>query len=229
MDENRIAFLRNCSLLAKLPDDALVVLATRTVDTNYAANQQIFAQGDEGDELLMVKDGRVKITATSLDGKEIIINTIEAGGVFGEMALIDSEPRSASAVTALASQILRLHRRDLIPVLESHPGLSLSVMRELSQKLRKTTAQYEDLMFLSVAGRLARRLAAIAKTQSSGEDGTLDLKLEMTQEEIGQMVGASREHVNKVLHSWKDEGLLEIQGRQIRVFDIEEIMTRCET
>lgn len=228
MEKNRIAFLRNCSLLAKLPDDALAILAARTVDTRYAANQQIFAQGDDGDELLMVAEGRVKITSVSLGGKEIIINTIDAGGVFGELALIDSEPRSASAMTARASQILRLHRRDLIPVLQQHPDLALSIMRELSQKLRKTTAQYEDLMFLSVSGRLARRLAAMAKTQSGIVGGTLDLKLEMTQEEIGQMIGATREHVNKVLHSWKDEGLLEIQGRQIRIFDIDEIIERCE-
>lgn len=197
-------------------------------ESQYAANQQIFAQGDDGDEMLMVISGLIKITATSLDGKEIIINTIEPGGVFGELALIDSEPRSASAVAARASQILRLHWRDLIPVLEDHPGLSLSIMRELSQKLRKTTIQYEELMFLSVAGRLARRLGAIAKDQSGAEGGTLDLRLEITQEEIGQMVGATREHVNKVLHRWKGEGLIEMQGRQIRIHDINQILAQSE-
>ena len=170
----------------------------------------------------------MKITAASLDGKEVIINTIEAGGVFGEMALIDSEPRSASAVTARASTILRLHRRDLIPVLQQHPDLALSIMRELSQKLRKTTALYEELMFLSVAGRLARRLAAIARSQTGAEGGALELRLEMTQEEIGQMIGATREHVNKVLHSWIDQGLMEMQGRHIRIPDIEAILARCE-
>ena len=211
-----------------LPDDALAALAARTVMTKYAVNQQIFAQGDDGDEMLVVVDGRVKITSASLDGKEIIINTINAGGVFGELSLIDSEPRSASAVTARASQILRLHRRDLMPVLEKHPDLALSVMRELSRKLRNTTAQYEELMFLSVAGRLARRLDAIAKSQAGAETGAVDLRLEVAQEEIGQMIGATREHVNKVLHSWQDRGLLEIRGRQIRIFDIEEIIAQCK-
>ena len=228
MDENRIVFLKKCSLLRGLPDEALAALAARTVVTNYAVNQQIFAQGDEGDEMLVVIEGRVKINATSPDGKEIIVNTINAGDIFGELSLIDSEPRSASAVANRASLILRLRRRDLIPVLEKHPDLALSIMRELSRKLRNTTAQYEELVFLSVAGRLARRLAAIAESQADTKSGTVDLILEMTQEEIGQMIGATRERVNQVLHRWQNDGLMEIHGRQIRIFDVEEIIAQCE-
>lgn len=228
MDEDRIVFLRKCSLLSGLPDRALATLAARTVVTAYAANHQIVTQGDDGDEMLVVIDGLVKIISTSQAGREIILNTIGSGGVFGELALIDNEPRSASAVTVRKSRLLRLHRRDLIPVLEQHPDLALSIMRELSRKLRNTTAQCEELIFNSVATRLARRLVAMPGNRAAGEHAPVDLMLDMTQEDIARTIGATREHVNKVLHSWQSDGLMEVRGRRIRILDFEKIAAQCD-
>lgn len=128
---------------------------------SYRKGQIIFAQGTQGHEMMVIARGAIKITTVSETGKEAILNYLKEGQVFGELALVDGKPRSASAVAAEPSEILVLKQRDMIPVMKDHAELSLAIMQELARKLRKTTADYEDLVFLDVAARLARYLTRI--------------------------------------------------------------------
>lgn len=203
--------LRDTSLLLsglELPDlQGLLALAIRSP---VKARSIVCRKGDAGHELFIVLSGKLKVCTRSSDGKEAILGLIEAGEAFGEMALLDGRARSADVVAVQDSELLVLHRGDFLPFLETRPKACMGLLTALSQRLRKMDALVEDLRFLDLKGRLAKTLHQLAQEHGrTVAGGGIRIDFKISQEELGSLVGATRENVNKLIRAWVDEGVLE--------------------
>src|SRR5919202_3448947 len=151
----RRALAGNEVLGALEPAEAEALVARGRV-ARYEAAEAIFRQGDPGDSMMIVLSGRVRISNTVPGGKEAIINFIDPGRLFGEIALLDGKPRSADATADVRSELLVLHRRELIPFLQAHPAVTIRLVALLCERLRRATAMMEDVMFLNTGQRIAK-------------------------------------------------------------------------
>jgi len=171
-------------------------------------------EDDPGDALFVVARGQVKVVLVGEDGREVILAVLGAGDCFGELALIDDEPRSAHVIAMDDAQLLVLRRDDFHQALEAHPRIALGLLRTLSRRLRRADDQIGSLVMLDVYGRVARVLLELAGT--STEDS---LVRRVTHATLAQMIGSSRETVSRTLRELADRGLIEVTPRGIRVTD----------
>jgi CRP/FNR family cyclic AMP-dependent transcriptional regulator len=200
------------------PTEREALLAYARVE-HYRAGQTIFLKGSPGRGMLAVLRGRVRISASSPDGREIVLNTIDQGEVFGEIALLDGKERSADAVAIVECDLLAIERRDFVPFLENHAGLALRLIAVLCERLRRTTQQVEDVLFLDLPSRLAKKLLDLAATRAQRTPSGLRFEAKLSQREIGTMIGLSRESVNKQLAQWQQEGIVAVEKGVITIAD----------
>lgn len=178
-----------------------------------AAGQTVFLKGSPGHGMMAVLEGQVRISAPSRDGKEIVLNTIHPGEVFGEIALLDGRDRTADATALSDCEILVLERRDVLPFLEQNPKVCLQLLEVLCDRLRRTTEQVEDILFLPLPSRLAKALLRLVREPP----GATELKV--SQRELGAMVGGTRESVNKCLNEWQRKGIIALRALTIVIVD----------
>lgn len=152
---------------------------------------------------------------------------INPGEVFGEVALLDGKPRSADAIAITACELLVIDRRDFIPFLEARPALCIRLLGVLCERLRRTSEQVQDLLFLDVRIRLAKALLHLAAMQSDGGGGR-DISIEISQRELGNLVGSSRESINKQMREWQTAGLLRVRGGRLVISDLAELRRLSE-
>jgi CRP/FNR family transcriptional regulator, cyclic AMP receptor protein len=162
----------------------------------YSGGREIFAKGSPGQSMMAVLRGSVKISSLSPDGKEIVFNNVRPGEVFGEIAMLDGEERTAIATAMEDCELLVLNRRDFMPLLEKHADLCMILLRILCQRLRQTSEQVEDVLFRHLEARIAKTLVHLAHS-TNRKDPPIDLH--MTQRDLANNVGGSRESVNKHL------------------------------
>jgi CRP/FNR family transcriptional regulator, cyclic AMP receptor protein len=208
--------LKKHMLFSQLGDDELGEILARARIEQYAAGQEIFAKGSPGQSTMAVLRGSVKMTTLSPEGREIVFNTMEAGEIFGEIALLDRGERSADAIALTDCELLVLYRRDFLPFLRRHPDICIMLLEVLSQRLRHTSEQVEDVSFVTLASRIARLLLRLARS----EDGTGQPAVHVTQQELAHMVGGARETVNRQLQAWQRAGLIEVHKGSIAICDI---------
>jgi CRP/FNR family transcriptional regulator, cyclic AMP receptor protein len=200
----------NSLLLSGLEPSDLNDLLALAVHRPVKARRLVCRKGDPGHELFIVLSGKLKVCTTSGDGKEAILGLIESSEVFGEMALIDGQVRSANVTAVEDSRLLVIHRKDFLPFLEAHPKACMGLLMALSQRLRKMDALVEDLRFLDLKARLAKTLHRLAQEYGrTMAGGGIRIDFRISQEELGSLVGATRENVNKLIRAWVDEGVLE--------------------
>jgi len=211
--------LRRNELLGQLePDEMDEFLSLARVQL-FAANQTIFQKSDPGDCLYAVVSGRVGITTESEGGKAILLNMMKPGDVLGEIALLDGKPRTANAVALEATELLRIDRSDFMPFLERHPGIAIRLMGVLCDRLRWTSDIIEDTIFLDIPHRLAKRLVTLGAQYGRSTERGLLIDVRLSQENLGQMLGSTRESINKGLKLLEQKGLIETSGGYIRVVD----------
>ena len=160
----------------------------------------IFAKGEPGQSMFAVCSGTVKISVPSLEGKDAVFNFINEGGLFGEIALLDGHPRTADAIAITKCQLMMIDRRDFLPLIRSYPELATKIIDVLCMRLRHTSEQVEDIVFLDLPGRLAKALLRLA---GDCDTSTKSQKIAITQREIGEVIGMSRESTNKQLRDWQ--------------------------
>lgn len=213
------AVLSQHFLLRSLSPEELGQLAQLAVPMRYEPDQTIFQRGDAGDSLMAVVRGRVKICSQSVEGKELILNIIKPGELFGEIALLDGEPRTADAVALERCELLVLSRVSFLPFVERNPGVALRMMAVLCRRLRKTSAQFEDCLFLEVPARLARALLNLAEAFGQPAKQGVHIDLKLSQQQLGSIVGVTRESVNKHLGEWQRQGWVELRAGYLTIRD----------
>lgn len=197
-------------LLEHLESAELDALIAYSTTERYRANETIFNKGDPGNSLMIVVTGRIKISAFSAEGKEMVLAVLGKGEILGEMAILEDKPRSADAAALERTEVLVLHRREFVPFLERNPKLCVRLLRVLSARLRRTSELAEDRVFLSLPSRLAKVLLDLAGGDRIELAAGVRVDFGMSQKDLAALLGASRESVNKQLSAWQHDGLIEM-------------------
>ncbi|HET9519755.1 MAG TPA: Crp/Fnr family transcriptional regulator [Candidatus Limnocylindrales bacterium] len=188
----------------------------------FRRGEVIFHQGDPGDALFIVMGGAIKIMLPSETGDEAILATLRPGDVFGELALLDGAPRSATAVALEATETLILPRDQFRELLATEPAIRDALLASIAAELRRLTNHVEELHFLDITGRLASRLARLAAESGAAQpDGSVRLKAPLTQGDLAAMIGCTRQSVNKLLGLFTDDGLIRLERDRIVVLDLD--------
>lgn len=218
-DSNAVQALQVVPFFANLPEDHAAELAKALVPRRFSPGQVIFHLGDPGGLLYLISRGKVKISHTTSDGQEVVLAILGPGDFFGEMALIDDAPRSATAITLEPSETWTLHREEFIQYLTDNPDFALHVLKTLARHIRRLNTQLADIFFLDLPGRLARTLLNLADQYGRrGTDGTV-IDLALTQTDLAEMTGATRVSINKALGRFRRAGWIRVVGRQVTVID----------
>jgi CRP/FNR family cyclic AMP-dependent transcriptional regulator len=219
-----IELLRKVPLLSGLSDAELTSIAALTQRKRYEARDVVVQLSDPGGELFVIIQGHLKVVSAGADGRDTALSIMGPGEVFGEVSLLDGGPRSATVAALEHCELLAIRREDFLRFLESSPKTSTELLRVLAKRLRQLTARSEDIAFLRVGDRLAKRLAELA--EKYGEklpDGRLRVRFKLSQQEIGELVSATRESANKQIKAWEQAGLLSQEGGHIIIHDLERL------
>lgn len=216
-----VELIKQIPLFQELNDGDTRDLAASTRMISLKPGQPLFHKGDEGTALYILQTGTIKIVLPSRIGDEIIVTILSDGEYFGEMALLDGEPRSADAIAIDASQVVILRRSDFLLFLQSNRNAIESILALLSKRLRSTDEMLEDTCFLNVSVRLAKKLVELAASHGrQAADNTIHIELTLTQKELGDMIGATRESINKELRILREKGLIKKDGNNIHILDL---------
>ncbi|MFN2165386.1 MAG: Crp/Fnr family transcriptional regulator [Anaerolineae bacterium] len=223
---SRVDLLRRTELFADLPEDILEAAASSLGKRTFARGMVLFHKGSPGRRLYLVDSGQVRIFVLNDEGQEITLNIHSPGQCFGELALLDGGPRSAGAVAMEHTVTYTLDRDDFLDLVEQHPRLARRALELVSERLRRLTAHVESLTFLDIYGRMASCLLDLAQHHGQpGEEGVA-LDLHMTQAELASCVAATRESVNRALGSFRDEGLIRLEGQAITILDLDGLKSK---
>ena len=198
------------TLFASLGDDEIAAIVSLAQTVHYAARKVIFREGEPGDHLLIVLEGRVKVSLTSPEGKEAILSLMGPGEALGEVALLDGEARSATVTAMEDCTCLVLWRRDFLPLLGKYPNLCLKLLEAMAKRLRSASDLVGSLSFLHLPARLARILINLGQHYGRVTAEGIHISLKLSQEELGNLAGVSRESVNRQLRAWEEEGVLDL-------------------
>ena len=216
--------LRKCPLFARVDDETLTLCAGLLHLRRYRKGETIFHQGDAGDALFVIESGAVKIVLPSAGGEEeAIIATLGPGDFFGELALLDGADRSATAIAHGPTTAYRLGRADFERLMDTRPELRVALLAALVAELRRLTQHVDELHFLNLPGRLARRIVGLAREADGSAAGEVRLPWPFSQSELAAMIGATRPTVNRLLAGFAAEGLLRVERDVLVVPDLERL------
>ncbi len=197
--------------------ERIVQLCTRKC---FAAKQVIFYQGEPGREMYVVVSGRLKVSVTSEEGKELSFFIFHENDIFGELALLDGERRSATVTAIGPCELLVLHHNDFKQLLKQHQLIGLKLLSLLAGRVRATTSLYENSAFIEIPGRLAGKLLELGEENGTESDGGIQIDLKLSQYELGTLINATRESVNKQLKTWEGQGIIEMRRGKIFLADL---------
>jgi CRP/FNR family transcriptional regulator/CRP/FNR family cyclic AMP-dependent transcriptional regulator len=218
--------LKQVPLLSGLPPETLTMLEPGARRRTYRRGEVIFHKGDPGNSMFLILEGQVKIVLPSEGGQEALLGVLDAGDCFGELSIIDAQPRSATIVATTPTVTLMVHRDDFERVLEQHPHVAIQLLQVLAHRLRGTDELAQDAVFLDVRGRLAKKLLELAASYGTQGAGGTVIGMRLTQSELATMVGATRESVNKHLRFYEGHGIIEVDRQRITVLNPEELKRR---
>ena len=224
----KVALLRRHPLFADLDAEHLERLSTYAITRAVDRGMTIFNKGDAGHSLFAVCSGTVRIGVPSADGRDAVFNLVREGEVFGEIALLDGRPRTADATAMTDCELMVIERRDFVDLMRGQPDIPLKLIEVLCARLRNTSEQVEDVLFLDLPGRLAK---ALLRLTDPAEAVGRERRVAMTQRELGQMIGMSRESTNKQLREWEERHWVRLERGELLVLDpaaLAKIATRAE-
>ncbi len=211
--------LAGSELFSSLSTEALNELAVQAEIRTFHENEVIFEKGTPGNEMFAILNGRVKISSFSEEGKEMIFAILESGNFFGETALLDGESRSATCTAIEGCQMVVIERDSFTSYVEKHPPVAIHLLRLLSQRIRKLDEQMEEISFFQMPARLARKLLALANEHGDVVGSKTEIAMNISQNELANMVCVSRESVNRQLSQWVKDGLISLSPRLIVIED----------
>ena len=219
-------FLGKVPFLSTLEPDDLRELSAVARRRSYEQGDVIFHRDDPGNTLYVIRTGRVRIFLTSPEGQEVALALFRAGDAFGELALFDGQPRSASAMAIEPVETYSIQRPDFMAIVTRRPRMALQLLATLSQRLRQTDEMVEDLLFLDVHGRVAKKLLELAETHGVATPEGVRIEMKLTQSDLAALVGASRESVNKVMSYLLTKRYVSAEKRKITVLRLAELRKR---
>ncbi len=211
--------LRRSQLFAQLADNEVDAILAHATVARHAQGEQIFAKGDPGNSMMAVLKGRVTISAPSPDGRQMVLSVMRDGDVFGEIALLDGKERTADVTAMTDCELLVVPRRSLLSLLDRQPELCMRLLIVLCERLRRTNEQVEDLAFLDLEARIAKVLTRLADETGEAPSRAKPVGVKISQRALGELVGGSRESVNKHLQDWKRAGIIAIEKGSIVIHD----------
>ena len=211
---SKLSVLRKHPYFADLEPDAFDQLCRYAKHVTLKRGTTLFSKGDPGTNLIAVISGTIKISISSPDGRNAILNLIEAGEIFGEIALLDGQPRSTDAIANSNCELFIIDRREFIPFVRSQPTVAMKLIELLCARLRRTSDQVEQVILQNLPGRLASALLRLSEKHKASPQGRT---IAITQQEISEMVGMTRESINKQLRAWATRGWVRLEHGAIVV------------
>jgi CRP/FNR family cyclic AMP-dependent transcriptional regulator len=225
--DERYTVLSRAPLFEALDDEGARALRSRMTDVQLSRGERLFAEGDEGDSLYVVLEGKIKLTRAAADGRENLLSVIGPGEMFGELSLFDPRPRTSSASAVTDARLAALAHDKLLIWITAHPEVALHLLRALAQRLRRANDVMADLVFTDVPGRVAKQLLDLADRFGEKLPDGLHVNHDLTQEELAQLVGASRETVNKALADFVARGWIQLAARSVVLLDQDRLRRRA--
>ncbi|WP_373974834.1 Crp/Fnr family transcriptional regulator [Chitinibacter sp. SCUT-21] len=221
MDKAKL--LSGSSLFCELSYADLAELAQHAQSRAVRAKQVVLAQGERSDEMYAVIHGRLKVMRSNTEGRELTLAILEAGEVFGELAMLDGGPRTATIEALEDCELLVLQRATVDQYLNAHPLVMRSMIQTLCERLRSADELVQDTLFLPLPQRLAKVLRQLAQNHGDETADGILIDLKLTQQELANFVGATRESVNKQLSAWESQGWLSMRGGYISISDVKSL------
>jgi CRP/FNR family transcriptional regulator len=218
--------LRRAPLFDALDDDSAAALQAGVTVVELARAERLFEEGASGNQLYVILAGKIKLTRAAADGRENLLSVLGPGEMFGELSLFDPRPRTASATAVTDSRLAALAHADLRSWLTGRPDVALHLLQALAQRLRRANDVMADLVFTDVPGRVAKALLDLADRFGTAQQNGLQVNHDLTQEELAQLVGASRETVNKALADFAARGWLQLSAKSVLLIEPERLRKR---
>ncbi|MGH8970359.1 MAG: Crp/Fnr family transcriptional regulator [Actinomycetes bacterium] len=219
--------LGGAPLFAALDTEAAAALRASMKNVLLGRGKVLFDEGEPGDRLYVISEGKIKLGRTAPDGRENLLAILGQGEMFGELSLFDPGPRTATATAVTDATLLELNHDDLDVWLRARPEVAAHLLAALARRLRRTNEAMADLVFSDVPGRVAKALLDLAKRFGVQSEDGLHVTHDLTQEELAQLVGASRETVNKALADFAGRGFLRLEARAVVILDVERLSRRA--
>ena len=219
--------VRRAPLFAALDEQTAESLISTMSPSRLERGDVLFHEGDQGDRLYVIGEGKIKLGRTSSDGRENLLAILGPGEMFGELSLFDPGPRTATATVVADAVVLELGHSDLIRWLQDKPTVAQHLLQALARRLRRTNEALADLVFSDVPGRVAKALLDLSTRFGEKVDEGIRVAHDLTQEELAQLVGASRETVNKALADFAARGWVRREGRAVVLLDVERLERRA--
>ena len=221
------SFLARVPLFEGLDQEAQMRLFSMMGQTTLRRGENLFEEGDDGDRLYIVAEGKIKLSHQSSDGRENLLAVLGPGEILGELTLFDPGQRSTTATAVSPARLVFLNHIDLMVFLEDNPSLAKHMLKALAKRLRRTNEALADLVFSDVPGRVAKALLDLADRFGIRTEDGIHVPHDLTQEELAQLVGASRETVNKSLAEFVNRNWIRLEGRAVTLIDIDRLARRA--
>lgn len=219
--------LARAGIFQGVDPDAVAALINDMDTVGFPKGTTIFDEGEPGDRLYIIVEGKIKLARHAPDGRENLLSVMGPSDMFGELSIFDPGPRTSSAVCVTDVTCATMDSTMLREWIDNHPEISQQLLRVLARRLRRTNASLADLIFTDVPGRVAKTLLQLANRFGVHEGGALRVNHDLTQEEIAQLVGASRETVNKALATFAHRGWIRLEGKSVLIVNTEHLARRA--
>ena len=219
--------LAQSGLFQGLSEDAVDPVLSRLEIVTLPRGRVVFNEGEPGDSLYIVMTGKIKLSRRAPDGRENVLAVMGPSDQFGELSVFDPGPRTATATAVTDVRLAKMPQSVLRPWIEAHPEIGEQLLRVLARRLRRTNDSVADLIFTDIPGRVAKALLQMADRFGNRESDGLRVKHDLTQEELAQLVGASRETVNKALADFASRGWIRLEARAVLIADVERLRRRA--
>ena len=216
--------LATIPMFSKLDERELDALLGAAHAKSVPAGHELFHKGDRGSQVFVILSGRLKVMTTSPEGDDVVFGLMDPGEVFGELGLLlEQGTRTATIVAVDACELLIIDRREFLPFLRTHPDAAIKLLEALAERLRRISEFVEDTLFLNLPSRLAKKLVALSQAYGRDATGGVKIDLHVSQTELGDMVGTTRESINKLVRSWVQDGLVSMENGYITIHRPREI------
>lgn len=214
-------FLSYVPIFSELPNETLEQIEKVGNRKTFNKNEIILKEDEAGTALFIIISGKVKVARTSADGREVILSILTESDIFGEMAILDGQTRSATVTAIENTELFIIQRNDFIKLLKEHPEVSISLLQELTKRLRTADVKIKALSLKDAEGKVATVLLQLADDIGKIKHGKVELDNLPQQQDLANMAGTSRETISRTLHSFAKKGLIELDGSKLRIIDYE--------